>query len=277
MGSNPSITFFDVAFAPPYSENAAAPNPWKSRYALNFKDVPYITQWVQMPDVAKTRQGLGIPPCRKFKDGTDYYTLPVVTDSATGAKLGDSFDIASYLEKNYPNSGAGNLFPADIKLDYTCPVQLNFGPPLTERDDKLHVEYGKFNDQVDMAFTLHVQLMFKGMKWDPKLADGIRAEFARRAGAARWEDLSAEGEAREKLMGSLRDTLRDLAGVFQRDSSGPFVLGEKACYADIIVGGWLCMMSRTLPEGEWEQVRGWYDGVFGRLHDALQERFGDVK
>ena len=72
MGSNPTITFYDVAFAPPYTKNTSAPNPWKSRYALNFKDVPYSTQWVQMPDISKTRQGLGIPACRKLQDGTDY-------------------------------------------------------------------------------------------------------------------------------------------------------------------------------------------------------------
>ena len=118
--------------------------------------------------------------------------------------------------------------------------------------------------------------MFKGMKWDPEFADGIHAEFARRAGVTRWEDMGVEGEARGKMLASLRETLSGLAGVYQRDSSGPFVLGEKACYADIIVGGWLCMASRTLPEGEWEEVRGWYEGVFGKLHDALQERFEDV-
>lgn len=28
-----------------------SPNPWKSRLALNFKDVPFETEWVEYPDI----------------------------------------------------------------------------------------------------------------------------------------------------------------------------------------------------------------------------------
>jgi glutathione S-transferase len=67
-----------------------------------------------------------------------------------------------------------------------------------------------------------------------------------------------------------------LGGLFKKVEEGPFLVGAKATYADIIVGGWLRMFSRTLPEGEWEQVRGWHDGLFGRLHDGL-EKYAEVK
>lgn len=274
---SPALVMYDVAFAPPYEKNTSAPNPWKARYALNFKGVAYSTQWVQLADIKKVRQGLGVAPCRKFMDGSDFYTLPIVTDSTTGSAVGDSLDIASYLQDKFPDAGAGHLFPSQ-NLDYECPGAKDFVVPLSaEQSSGPLADYARFNTNVDMAFTLHAQLTAEGMSWDPTKEAEIKAEFARRAGAASWDDLLIYGEAREKLKLSLRDTLRDLAALLQRDDTGPFMLGSQPSYADIIIGGWLRMLSKSMPASEWEEVQAWHDGVFGKLHAALQERFGDVK
>lgn len=272
--SSAGIILYDIAYASPYEENTCAPNPWKARYALNFKGLDYSTHWVQMPEIANVRRSLGVPAGRKFADGTDFHTLPIVTDPKTGSTIGDSLDIADYLQNTYPDAGAGDLFPSQ-RLDFV----FSGAPliPLSDQTGKAHADYAEFNNNVDMAFTMHVQLMAGGMRWDPALADEIKGEFARRAGAASWEQLLVHGEARGKLMVSLRDALRDLAALLQRDTTGPFMLGNQPSYADIIVGGWLRMMSKTMPASEWEEAQGWYDGVFGKLHVALQQRFGDVK
>ena len=75
---------------------------------------------------------------------------------------------------------------------------------------------------------------------------------------------------------SFRNMLGGLAKLFLRDASGPFLLGTRASYADLIVGAWLRMMRVTLPESEWEEVRSWHGGLFGRLHEAL-EVYAEVK
>ncbi|KAF8941926.1 hypothetical protein BGZ47_007039, partial [Haplosporangium gracile] len=93
------LVFYDVAMRPPFTTTCCAANPWKSRYALNFKKVPYSTSWVQLPDITKVRRALGVPASRKFADGTDFYTLPMLSDPTHGAIVGDSFDIAIYLQK----------------------------------------------------------------------------------------------------------------------------------------------------------------------------------
>lgn len=274
--STPGIVFYDVAFEPPHEKNTAAPNPWKARYALNFKGVEYSTKWVQLPDITKVRQGLGVPACRQFADGTDFYTLPILTDSETGSAIGDSFDIANWLQNKFPDAGAGDLFPS-VKLDYVCPGIAESLVPLSVRDDNIHAEYAQFQSNVDMVFTLHVILAAQGMRWDPATLDVAKADMSRRAGVSSWDEVKIEGEAREKLKVSLRDGLRDLASMFQRDTAGPFLLGNQPSYADIIVGGWLRMWSKTLPQSEWDDFETWHDGVFGKLHAALQQRFGDVK
>ncbi|EKG10026.1 Glutathione S-transferase [Macrophomina phaseolina MS6] len=263
-----SIVFYDIATRPPVEKTCCSPNPWKTRLALNFKGIPYSTSWVPLPDVAKVRSSLKVPACRKFADGTDFFTLPIIEDPATNSLVGDSFDIAVYLQSTYPNSGAGDLFPPQT-IDYTFthdPALI----PLSECRESPFPEYAKFNVNVDAAFTAHVQLTVQGFPFDPATAEVSKAEFVRRAGVTCWEDFALVGEEREKIKASFRNTLGGLAELFSRDSSGPFLLGTRASYADMIVGAWLRMMRATLPESEWEEVRSWHGGLFGRLHDGLE-------
>ncbi|KGO52240.1 hypothetical protein PEX1_005840 [Penicillium expansum] len=259
------LVFYDIAMRPPVEKNNSPVNTWKTRLALNFRSLPYSTNWVQLPDISSVRTGLNIPACRKFTDGTDFYTLPILVDPTTSRKLGDSFDIAVYLQKQYP---AGNdLFPPQ-PLDYVFSTDVAILIPLSECDEGEYPEYARFNVNVDSAFTSHVILMAQGVPFDPATAEEMKAEFVRRAGVSCWEDFVLTGEQREKLIRSFRDMLGELAKLFGRD--GPFLLGDRASYADLIVGAWLRMASMTLPREEWELVRGWHGGVFGRLHDALE-------
>ncbi|KAK1998909.1 hypothetical protein LX36DRAFT_14982 [Colletotrichum falcatum] len=268
------IVFYDIATRPPVEKTCCSPNPWKARLALNFKGLPYSTSWVALPDISRVRSGLRVPPCRKFADGTDFFTLPIIEDPATGSLVGESFDIAVYLHETYPGSGAGDLFPPQA-LDYAFASD-GILVPLTDRRGGAFPEYARFNMNVDAAFTTHVQLAVSGFPFDPATAEASKAEFVRRAGVSRFEDFALVGERRRQTMDSFRDALGGLAKLFRRDPGGPFLLGDKASYADLIVGAWLRMMRATLPESEWEEVRSWHDGVFGQLYDA-SEVYAEVK
>lgn len=226
-----------------------------------------------MPDIPEVRKSLKVPASRKFADGSDFFTLPIINDPNTKSLVGDTFDIAVYLQKTYPDSGAGDLFPAQ-PLDYTFNQDILI--PLTEANQSDYPEYAKFNMSVDAAFTAHVQLAVYGFPFDPATAEATRAEFVRRAGVSSWDDFALVGEAREKLKASFRDTLGGLGKLFLRDTSGPFLLGTKASYADLVIGSWLRMLCVALPASEWEELRSWHGGIFGQLHDAL-EAYAEVK
>ncbi|RDL40354.1 Uncharacterized protein BP5553_00333 [Venustampulla echinocandica] len=272
--SNP-IVFYDIAQRPPVTETCCAVNPWKSRLALNFKAVPYTTSWVKMPDISKVRSGLKVPACRKFADGSDFNTLPIIHDPATNIFVGDSFEIAVYLQHNYPTSGAGNLFPPQ-KLDYVFNNDIALVVPLSELSETDFVEYARFNTSIDAAFSPHTALMCQGLPLDPETAEITKADFVKRAGVRSWDDFALVGEAREKMKESFEAVLGDIAKLFLRNTSGPFLLGQQASYADFIVGGWLRMMRVTLPQSEWEEARGWHGGIFGQLHDGL-DKYAEVK
>lgn len=262
-----TLTFYDVAMGVPRKDYNSAVNPWKSRLALNFKAIHYQTKWVPLPDIPRVRPDLGIPACRKFADGSDYYTLPLLIDPSTCRKLGDSFDIAVYLHKQYPNSG-GELFPPQ-SLDFTFKPKTEILVPLSEVNEEDYPQYAHFNANVDAAFTTHVMLMVTGMPFDPETEVEAKAEFARRAGLASWDDFCVGEELHQQLLVSFEKMLKDLATLFT-GTEGPFILGEKANYADLIVGAWLRMASRTLSPEDWQLVREWHGSVFGRLHDALE-------
>ena len=111
------------------------------------------------------------------------------------------------------------------------------------------------------------------MPFDPATAEASRAEFVRRTGVARWEELEippGSEERREKLAAFEAALGSGLAGWFVKRVEGPFLEGKLPMYADMIIGGWLQMMRNCLPE--WEELRGWHGGLWGRLFDGLEVR-----
>ncbi|GAB7358681.1 hypothetical protein MBLNU230_g3910t1 [Neophaeotheca triangularis] len=264
------LIFYDITSGPPL--RTIAPNPWKTRLALNHKNLPYHTQWTDMPDIANLRQSLSLPANRSHANGEPFHTLPILHDPNTGALIGDSFEIALYLETTYPHSGRGLLFaPATTGLT------------------------AAWNAQVDGVFTRHVALVDR-IPLNPDRMDETIAMFMARAKAMpETADLSLAGEKREAMLLSFEQALAELAKVYahvggttdwvwrrggtvggleQRgrevrevvwvDEGGPR-------YADFVVGGWLLMCEMGMREEEWESVRGWQGGLWGRIVDALAE------
>ncbi|KAL3475171.1 hypothetical protein BJX99DRAFT_230130 [Aspergillus californicus] len=271
--STPPITFYDIALAPPITEVACSPNPWKTRYALNFKKRPYKTTWVPLISISSVRGALNIPPSRRFADGSPYHTLPVISDPATGRIVGDSFEIATYLQEQYPESGAGDLFPVQ-ELDYVFGRELDLHAPIAEAQMVeglgAHVAaYARFNMNVDALFTAYAQLSVQGFPFDPAVVEETKAMFERRMGVP-WDALQISEEKREELWRSFEKALGELAKLYRENESGSFLMGGRATYADCIVGGWLRMYRGMMPREEWEALKGWHDGVFGKLHEALE-------
>ncbi|KAI1375697.1 hypothetical protein F4677DRAFT_422151 [Hypoxylon crocopeplum] len=237
--SSDPIVFYDIASGPPV--HPYAPNPWKTRYALNFKRVNFVTKWIELADVTPTRKSLGADPVRFFSDGEPFYTLPIIKDpSANNTVVGDSFDIAVYLDKKYPDGPS--LFWHSIGL------------------------YAAFNAHIDTIFPTAAPLCSDSFPFNPETAGQCKAEFCRRAGVKTWDELIVRGEGRKKVLDAFQAASGEAAKYF-RFSDGPFIGGKEADYADIIIGGWLMFLT-LLPE--WEEIRTWHGGLWGKLHDALE-------
>ena len=263
------IIFYDIASSTPH--HTFAPNPWKTRYALNHKNLSYKTKPIDLPDIASEREKLGVPANRTLPDGSPYHTLPLIHDPETKSFVGDSFEIALHLDRRPQQPpGTPQLFrPGTIGLT------------------------AAFNSRVDALFTKFVALSPK-MPFPEASTSKIQAIFAARFGLEDISALQPSPEAREAMFVEFEQALAELAkawrhvggttdavwraggtaeGQAQRDGRadvGPWLDGDEPVYADFIVGGWLGMMATCMEEKDWERVRGWQGGLWGRIHDALE-------
>ena len=193
-----------------------------------------------------------------------------------GKVVGDSFDIANYLDDTFPESG-GRLFPKNSTrtgLDYESPQKdTTILIPLTTNEGAKNEAYARFNWHVDATFTAHVILVAYYMPFNPDTTEATRAIFLKRANLNSWDQFSVQGEMREQIKASFKEALTSLAQLFKVHEEGPYLEGKEANYADLIVGGWLNMFSECMPAEEWKALRTWHGGVFARLHDALVENY----
>ena len=108
------ITFYDIPGTLP--GKSFTPNTTKTRLALNFKGIPYRTEYLEAPDIQPLYRRLNLTPKATYLDGTTpFYSLPVITDDTTGTLIAVSYswDIAVYLDEVYPD--APRLFPKGTK------------------------------------------------------------------------------------------------------------------------------------------------------------------
>ncbi|KAH6912526.1 hypothetical protein BKA70DRAFT_1422104 [Coprinopsis sp. MPI-PUGE-AT-0042] len=75
------ITLFDLPSNT--STKAWAPNPWKTRLCLNYKGIPYKTEWVEFPDIRALYEKYSTPANAR-SDGSPepFYSLPAILDSS---------------------------------------------------------------------------------------------------------------------------------------------------------------------------------------------------
>ncbi|KAI8296053.1 hypothetical protein K4K56_008061 [Colletotrichum sp. SAR 10_98] len=261
------ISFYDIILDP--AAYPGSPNPWKTRYALNFAKVPYRTTWVPLNAVAETRNSLQLPANRKHMDGSDFPTLPIIRDPRAHAAdkkeivLGDTFDIALHLQKSYLSSPSTSpsqqLFPADGSGTVA-----------------LHRAFNKFADELFSRYGAPLAGCY--MPFDPRTEEADKkAMMDRFPGKTKWEEFEIPrgSDVRKKFLKDFEEALDTKLGpcfaAAADDGKGPFMDGQKTpMYADFIIGGWLQMMRGCLPE--WEELRDkWSGGKWGRLFDALEE------
>jgi hypothetical protein len=179
--SNPLI-FYDISSR--MQPRSYGPNPSKARLALSFKRVPFKTTWVDILDISNIRKGLSCPATRKLDDGSDFYTLPMLRNPISGRVIGDSFDIANYLEDMFPGSGCC-LFPPDSTgtgLDYESPNKDTvFFAPLTSNQGSKNENYARFNLHIDATFSAYVVLVGQYLPFNPNTAEATKTLFVKRA------------------------------------------------------------------------------------------------
>jgi len=221
------------------------------RFVLNYKGISYKTEWVEYPDIAEHSKKLGLKPTGKNPwDGTDYYTLPAIYDPSTGKYINDTWEIAVYLEKQYPdtpslfynNTHALQAAFLDAYNDSLASLWPFIVPPLRSIFIPRTEEY--FVKTREMAF---------GVTFDELLPKGDRA-------VAEWAKLKADLGKVDTWFG-------------KTDPEEPFMLGNKISYVDLVVVGYIRWWKTIWGENskEWRDIASWHGGRWSNLLVALDQ------
>jgi len=243
-----TIIFYDIPSTNPGS--AFSPNTFRIRYTLNFKGIPYKTEWVELPDIQPLCKKLGIPPTSKKADGSDHYTLPAIHDPSTGVSIADSILIAEYLEKTYPDTP--KVFPNN-----TLALQATFVDAL--------------GGNLSAMFKFAVPVICSSL--NPRSEEYFRRTREKAFGKA-IEEVAPKGEAADAEWAKLKDGLTKVDAWYAKNGGkGPFLLGETASWGDIVFASFL-MTARTLwgeDSQQWKDISSWNNGRWAGIIDALQK------
>ncbi|KAF9531480.1 hypothetical protein CPB83DRAFT_106535 [Crepidotus variabilis] len=219
------------------------PSIWRIRLILNYKRIPYKTEWISFQDVENTLRELHVPPTSQRSDGRDVYTLPVLWDQGRRKFVSDTNRIAEYLEGISP---ARPVFPEGSKALqslFVYFVQEVFSKPLLPI----------------MVPLSHQQLP------DP-------AQNYFRPGQPPANMLT--GHQREQQWRAVQAQFDFLDGIISKndnDGDGVVVMGRDLSYADFAVCAVLLWIKRMAGNDGWARVRTWNNGRWERLLDRCRE------
>ncbi|KAG2012962.1 hypothetical protein CC2G_009908 [Coprinopsis cinerea AmutBmut pab1-1] len=249
------ITFYDIPSTT--SLNSWSPNGWKTRYTLNFKGLPYKTEWVEYPDIAALYQKNNVPAPAKQSDGSPYYSLPLIHDSKTNTFVADSLEIAKYLDKTYPDTPkvlpdgeeglakttqflgelGGTMFPL-------FPIIFPATVPILNEVSKGHFKVARAKNLVSVFNNI-------------KSIDEI--QLSEKEVEERWEQVRAGFQGLDSKFGG-------------EGKEFAWFAGDKITFADLALGGMLLWIKLVWGEesAEWKRVSGWNNGKWATMLKKLE-------
>ncbi|KAI0260635.1 hypothetical protein BC834DRAFT_899367 [Gloeopeniophorella convolvens] len=224
---------------------AWSPSTWKTRLALNYKGVPYKTEWVEYPDIAPLAQRIGALHTSVGSDGTLKYTAPILRNVRTGSVVSDSYKIAKALERDHPEPP---LFPPG-------------------REDVI--------EAIGRAFSTDVARPGRALlvaRVHNQLNDASKPYFRKTREELLGAPLGHFDTPEQWIL--VRDALAPIAAAADaRGESDTFLVGKTETYADVVAAAWLGWVRRMCGAGtqEWAEVEKWHGGRWGRLVRALKK------
>jgi glutathione S-transferase len=218
---------------------------------LNYKKIPYRTEWVEFTDIEGLSKLKGIPPSKLATDGTPQYTLPAIFDPTQDRYVSDSATIMKYLDKAYPDSprafppGTRALQAAFLSafVPKTSPIWPVILPAIAANLGPASMEAFKKKREGQFGKTL------EEMENDIKGREVNWAKF-------------------KKGMGDIDRWMKSN----QDDLAGPFIMGEKPVFVDFVLGGLLAWIRNVWGEEsvEWTEIKTWNDQRWAEYAAALK-------
>ncbi|KAL8889401.1 MAG: hypothetical protein Q9215_003337 [Flavoplaca cf. flavocitrina] len=219
-----------------------SPNTWKStntfplpenlltvllpcclaRLLLNYKGIPYTTQWIELDPIAPHFKSLGIPPNPPSLSSIPY-TVPTIR-LPNGSYVMDSKNIAAILEEKYPD------------------------PPLHLDSPQL----AKAEEILPQLFMPLRGILLPGIGRNLMTEESLpyfSESRSKKYGSLEQMERELSGE---KQWEEPKPAMREIAALIE-ETGGPFVLGREVSYADFNLVGVLSLFKR-LGDGVFEKT-----------------------
>ncbi|XP_006456482.1 hypothetical protein AGABI2DRAFT_211471 [Agaricus bisporus var. bisporus H97] len=244
------ITFYDLAKKEPFT--TWSPNTWKMRFTLNYKKLSYKTIALEYPDIESEFIRVGIPARYKWPDGRPLYTSPSIIDNSTNTGIADSYAIAQYLDKAYPDTP--KLFPPGTEA-----LQAAF--------------YARYKEVIDPYYDIFITRV-------PSILNPRSAEYFIRTRSEECgmclADIEPKGQDRVEAWKKVEAAYNTLHGWLSK-SSGPYFMGDTITFADFVVAGTLYAMEVVFGKEsqEWQDIMSWNNGRWAAFRKSV-EQYGNM-
>lgn len=214
-----------------------------ARLVLNYKSIPYRTEWVEYPDLRPTFQSFNIPPNDPTLNPNAEYSSPAIL-LPDGRYIMDSLLMAQEIEKLQPEPSLGldTDFPKRTQA-IVAAIQKPMGPIMMPRVPELLL-----NPRSAEYFY-----ETRAKRWGMPLPELAKSE---RAGEVAWRGA-------EEGMVQLRELLKE-------NSEGPFIMGNEPTFADFILAGFWRFVEKLSVEGDLESRFMGFDERFREHRRACQ-------
>lgn len=260
------ITLFDLPSNAP--NKAWSPNTWKTRLCLNYKGLPYKTEWIEFADIRGLYEKYNVPGNAR-PDGSPepYYSLPAILDvDETGKEImvADSLKIARYLDKTYPDTP--KVLPStedeeaiEKQEKFARGVLLSLFPIFPNIFCSKVLTLG---NETSQAYTTNIRVgalkkFFKDKYGDIDSLDGV---------------IFTDEEKKESFTKFLKGF--DGAGAAVQDEGGKVAWagGDAISFADFALAGALNWVRASVGEEsqEWKMVMEWEGGKWARFLNRLE-------
>ncbi|KAH6897630.1 hypothetical protein BKA70DRAFT_1569965 [Coprinopsis sp. MPI-PUGE-AT-0042] len=225
------ITFYDIECPAPL--RTCSPNTWKTRLSLNYKGIPYKTEWVDFPDIRAAYDKIGAKPSPGFT-GEPYYSLPLIKDDSTGVAIGESLTIAKYLDETYPDT-----------------------PKLIPDDEKQAALLKEVEGGLFAALALILKQLHESGPFTPR---------------GRGE-LQLSPEEREAQWGKVRQFFDALSTKLGGDGKHQWFLGDTISFADFALCGMILTQKEMwgVDSKQWKDIMTWNGGKWAKFVDGLKD------
>ncbi|KAI1082070.1 putative glutathione S-transferase [Whalleya microplaca] len=201
------IVFFDLPSKPPCKGWSL--NPWKTRFALNFKGIDYKVEWVEYPDIKPKFQG-------HFAKEPSLYTIPTVI-LPDGTWVMDSWEIAAALEKSHPEPSLHLDSPYEPKLKALLPQIVT---PL--RPVYIPLVPNRLLNEASIPYWVETREKLAGMPLD---------RYGVELGG-------------EKAWKAAQPHLETVTAWLKENGDGPYFLGKTVSFTDFVWAGFLIFLRR---------------------------------